>query len=196
MVRSSNDARLPERQSSLDYSARHEVPGLLDGRASRVQPSGFTPFSRAIVQTVDTLFERYGEFHRNPVNKAIHWVCVPLIVWSVLGMLWALSPIVACIAVAASMAFYVRLSLPLALGMLILVALMVWLLTLLGAQTFWVCLVDFRGGMDRAVRRVTWSRGASRRSSKMCARCWSDPRGFSASSIDGWGSPTDRLDRG
>lgn len=108
-----------------------------------MQPSGFTPFSRAIVQTVDTLFERYGEFHRNPVNKAIHWVCVPLIVWSLLGMLWALSPIVACIAVAASMAFYVRLSLPLALGMLILVVLMVWLLTLLGAQTFWVCLSIF-----------------------------------------------------
>lgn len=95
------------------------------------------------MRTVDTLFERYGEFHRNPVNKAIHWVCVPLIVWSLLGMLWALSPIVACIAVAAAMAFYVRLSLPLALGMLIMVVLMVWLLTLLGAQTFWACLAIF-----------------------------------------------------
>jgi uncharacterized membrane protein YGL010W len=136
-------ARLPEWQSSLDYSARHEVPGALDERASRVQPSGFTPFPRAIVRTVDTLFERYGEFHRNPVNKVIHWVCVPLIVWSLLGMLWALSPIVACIAIAAAMAFYVRLSLPLALGMLIMVVLMVWLLTLLGAQTFWACLAIF-----------------------------------------------------
>lgn len=108
-----------------------------------MQPCGFTPFPRVIVRTVDTLFERYGEFHRNPVNKVIHWVCVPLIVWSLLGMLWALSPIVACIAVAAAMAFYVRLSLPLALGMLIMVLLMVWLLTLLGAQTFWACLAIF-----------------------------------------------------
>ena len=50
------------------------------------------------MRNVDRLFERYGEFHRNPTNKAIHWVCVPLIVWSLLGMLWAASPIIACVA--------------------------------------------------------------------------------------------------
>ena len=31
--------------------------------------------------------------HRNPVNKAIHWVCVPLITWSVLAALWVASPV-------------------------------------------------------------------------------------------------------
>ena len=46
-------------------------------------------------RNVDRLLERYGEFHRNPANKAIHWVCVPLIVWSVLGALWTVSPVAA-----------------------------------------------------------------------------------------------------
>jgi uncharacterized membrane protein YGL010W len=86
------------------------------------------------MRTVDILFERYGEFHRNSANKAIHWICVPLIVWSLLGMLWSASPIVACIAVAASMVFYAWLSLPIAAGMLGVIALMVYPLTLLGSR--------------------------------------------------------------
>ena len=99
--------------------------------------------ARPIMRTVDTLFERYGEFHRNPANKAIHWICVPLIVWSLLGMLWSISPIVAFVAVAASMAFYTWLSLPLALGMLAVIALMVYPLTLLGSRALVVSIVVF-----------------------------------------------------
>jgi uncharacterized membrane protein YGL010W len=98
------------------------------------------PFS---MRTVDRMFERYGEFHRNPVNKAVHWVCVPLIVWSVLGMLWAASPIAAYFAVAAAMVFYAWLSLPLAVGMLGVVALMVFPLTLLGGRVLIVSVVVF-----------------------------------------------------
>jgi uncharacterized membrane protein YGL010W len=40
------------------------------------------------VGRADALFERYGTHHRNPLNKAVHWICVPLIVWSVLGLLY------------------------------------------------------------------------------------------------------------
>jgi uncharacterized membrane protein YGL010W len=82
---------------------------------------------------VDALFARYGEFHRNPVNKAVHWVCVPLIVWALLGMLWAASPIAAAAGIVAATAFYVWLSLPIALGMLGVIALMACALPLLGA---------------------------------------------------------------
>ena len=89
------------------------------------------------------MFSRYAEYHRNPVNKAIHWVCVPLIVWSLLGMLWAASPIAAYIAVAAAMLFYAWLSLPLAVGMLGVVALMVYPLTLLGGRVLVVCVAVF-----------------------------------------------------
>ena len=95
------------------------------------------------MRTVDILFERYGEFHRNAANKAIHWICVPLIVWSLLGMLWSASPIVACIAIAASMAFYVWLSLPIAVGMLGVIALMVYPLTLLGPRALVVSIGVF-----------------------------------------------------
>ncbi len=89
-------------------------------------------------RAIDRLLDRYGEFHRNPANKAIHWVCVPLIVWSVLGALWAAAPVVACVAIAAAMLFYVRISVPLAFGMLGVIALMVWPLVLLGADALWV----------------------------------------------------------
>jgi uncharacterized membrane protein YGL010W len=95
------------------------------------------------MRRVDDLFSRYAEYHRNPVNKAIHWVCVPLIVWSLLGMLWAASPIAAYIAVAAAMLFYAWLSLPLAVGMLGVVALMVYPLTLLGGRVLVVCVAVF-----------------------------------------------------
>jgi uncharacterized membrane protein YGL010W len=92
---------------------------------------------------VDRLLERYGEFHRNRANKAIHWVCVPLIVWSVLGALWSASPVAAYVAVGAAMVFYLWLSLPLALGMLGVIALMVWPLPLLGRHALIVSIAVF-----------------------------------------------------
>ena len=64
------------------------------------------------------LLDRYGESHRNPVNKAIHWICVPLITWSILAALWAWTPVAAFALVALALGFYVSLSPPLALGML------------------------------------------------------------------------------
>jgi len=68
---------------------------------------------------------------------------VPLIVWSALGMFWAASPIVAYVAVAASMAFYASLSMPLAVGMLAVVALMLYPLTLLGSRVLIVSVLVF-----------------------------------------------------
>ena len=84
------------------------------------------------MRTVEALFARYGGYHRHPVNKAIHWVCVPLIVWSVLGILWSLSPIVAWIAIGAALAFYAWLSVPIAVGMAAVSAAMVYALSWLG----------------------------------------------------------------
>jgi uncharacterized membrane protein YGL010W len=94
-------------------------------------------------RNVDRLLERYGEFHRNPANKAIHWVCVPLIVWSILGALWTVSPVAVYAAIGVMTVFYIWLSLPLALGMLGLMALMVWSLTLLGSRTLIVSIAVF-----------------------------------------------------
>ncbi len=95
------------------------------------------------MRKVDELFERYGESHRNPANKAIHWICVPLITWSVLAALWAWSPLAAYIGIGLALAFYAWLSLAIAMGMLVVVALMIVPLTLLGTRVLIVAAVVF-----------------------------------------------------
>jgi uncharacterized membrane protein YGL010W len=39
---------------------------------------------------IDILFDKYSESHQNPTNKLIHWICVPLIVFSIIGLLTAI----------------------------------------------------------------------------------------------------------
>ncbi len=95
------------------------------------------------MRKVDELFNRYSEYHRNPVNKAVHWLCVPMIVWSVLGMLWSASPMVAYVGIGAAMLFYAWLSPPLAIGMLGVIALMVYPLTLLGDRVLVISVAVF-----------------------------------------------------
>ena len=87
-----------------------------------------------VPRSVDRLFDRYSESHRNPANKAIHWICVPLITWSVLAALWAWSPVAAYIGIALALTFYAWLSPSLAVGMLAVLAVMVYPLTLLGTH--------------------------------------------------------------
>ena len=94
-------------------------------------------------RNVDRLLERYGEFHHNPTNKAIHWVCVPLIAWSVLAALWTVSPLAVYAAIGVMTVFYLWLSPPLAFGMLGVMALMVWPLTLLGSHALIVSIAVF-----------------------------------------------------
>ena len=95
------------------------------------------------MRKVDELFERYGESHRNPSNKAIHWICVPLITWSVLAALWAWSPMAAYAGIGLALAFYAWLSPSIALGMLVVLALMVYPLTLLGGRALVVAAAVF-----------------------------------------------------
>ncbi len=42
------------------------------------------------MKSLDTWLEMYGESHQNKTNQRIHEVCVPLITWSLLGMLWCI----------------------------------------------------------------------------------------------------------
>jgi uncharacterized membrane protein YGL010W len=78
-----------------------------------------------MMPAIDEWFTRYGESHHNPVNKALHWVCVPAITWSVIAIAWWLSPYAALVLCSLALAFYAYLSLPIAFGMLAVVALMV-----------------------------------------------------------------------
>jgi uncharacterized membrane protein YGL010W len=38
------------------------------------------------MKTINQWLAEYGESHQNPTNKTVHWVCVPLIVWSIVGL--------------------------------------------------------------------------------------------------------------
>lgn len=37
--------------------------------------------------TMQQWFDAYGESHQNPTNKLVHWICVPLIFYSIIGLL-------------------------------------------------------------------------------------------------------------
>ena len=41
------------------------------------------------MRTINDWLNEYGESHKNETNKLIHWICVPVIVFSILGMLYA-----------------------------------------------------------------------------------------------------------
>jgi uncharacterized membrane protein YGL010W len=42
------------------------------------------------MKTLDQWFEEYAVSHQNPKNKAIHYICVPAIFFSVLGLLMSI----------------------------------------------------------------------------------------------------------
>jgi uncharacterized membrane protein YGL010W len=69
---------------------------------------------------VDQLLAHYGESHQNPRNELIHFIAIPLIMLSLVGMLFALHPYVVYAFFAASMLYYLRLSL------VFLVAMVLW----------------------------------------------------------------------
>jgi uncharacterized membrane protein YGL010W len=80
---------------------------------------------------IDTLLARYRESHLNPVNELIHCVCVPAIVFTLLGLLWSAHWALAVGAALAALVYYLRLSVPFALGMALLAAAMLALLAAL-----------------------------------------------------------------
>ena len=94
------------------------------------------------MRAVEDWLSEYGESHRHGLNKLAHWICVPLIVFSVIGLLWSMpvpaswrtvSPLMnfGTLMLAASVLYYCFLSIPLALGMALfsaaIVALLSWL---------------------------------------------------------------------
>jgi uncharacterized membrane protein YGL010W len=82
------------------------------------------------MRSVSDWLGEYGGSHQNPVNKLLHWICVPPIVLAVLGLLWSTPvPVVfadvspwlnwATLAAAAALIYYLVLSPALAAGVLI-----------------------------------------------------------------------------
>ena len=88
------------------------------------------------MRNVNTLLNEYGESHQDSINKKIHWVCVPAIMFSLLGILWSLpfpvkiSPLInwATVLITLSIIYYFFLSWKLAIGMLFSSLLMILIL--------------------------------------------------------------------
>ena len=67
----------------------------------------------------------YGVSHKNPTNKKIHWLCVPIIMFTLLGLLsmvkfYSINLAYGLIGVA--LIFYIRLSITITIGMFIISA--------------------------------------------------------------------------
>ncbi len=84
------------------------------------------------INKADQLFEHYGESHQNKINKTIHWIAVPAILFSFLGIIWSIpfptqllpttiAPYFnwATIAIALTLYYYYQLSVNLALAMML-----------------------------------------------------------------------------
>jgi uncharacterized membrane protein YGL010W len=83
-------------------------------------------------KALNILLEEYGESHQNSTNKLIHWICVPLIFYSIIALVYSipneiLIPIFgdsiwanwATITLVIVLIYYAKLSVPIAIGMLL-----------------------------------------------------------------------------
>ena len=95
---------------------------------------------------VDQLLAHYEESHRNPTNEKIHFVAIPLIMFSLLGLLFAIHPWVAYGFVLASMVYYARLSTVFLLTMALLSAIGLAGVHALGEHVLTASVVIFVGG--------------------------------------------------
>jgi uncharacterized membrane protein YGL010W len=77
---------------------------------------------------VEILIEQYAESHRHPINEVIHFICVPVIMWTFLGLFWAIHPLLAVAVTVISLIYYFTLSINLCLGMCIISAIMLGIL--------------------------------------------------------------------
>ena len=112
---------------------------------------------------LDKLFMEYDASHQHPANVLIHWICVPLIVFGVFGLIWSIPfPRIeflgkyngfinwASFLIGFSIYYYLKLSATLSYGMLLLVCFFSFLIVqleyweLAGGPKMWiVCLIVF-----------------------------------------------------
>jgi len=82
------------------------------------------------MKTIEQWLDDYDQSHQNSVNKILHFICVPLIMLSLLGLLWPMSVSIesinmpvdlnwAVILILFALLYYAFISLSLAAGMLL-----------------------------------------------------------------------------
>lgn len=101
--------------------------------------------------TIHQWLDQYAESHQNPLNILIHWWCVPIIFWSISGLLFLVTlPIVGNLAIPVLVVltiYYLRITRLLWLGLLLFATGGVYLNFLLfsriGIHSAWVYLTLF-----------------------------------------------------
>lgn len=58
------------------------------------------------MKTVQEWFAEYNESHQDGLNKRIHWICVPAILFSIIGLLMYLSTALTAFVIVLSLIFY------------------------------------------------------------------------------------------
>ncbi|MDM1549648.1 DUF962 domain-containing protein [Empedobacter falsenii] len=98
------------------------------------------------MRKIEQLFSEYGESHQNVTNKIIHWICVPLIFWTILGFIsyiptphfyipsFGYISIASIIALMIVSIFYFRLSVVVGLIMIFLMLIMEYFISLCNLQ--------------------------------------------------------------
>ncbi|EXR34223.1 MULTISPECIES: DUF962 domain-containing protein [Acinetobacter] len=80
------------------------------------------------MKSIAEWFDEYSESHQNPTNKKIHWVCVPAILFSIIGIIAHFSALLTALLIVLTLIFYARLDLVLAVAMAALLVVMAWLI--------------------------------------------------------------------
>ncbi|QVR69051.1 Mpo1-like protein [Acinetobacter sp. BHS4] len=80
------------------------------------------------MKSITEWFDEYSESHQSPTNKQIHWLCVPAILFSIIGIIAHFSTLLTALLLVLTLVFYARLDLVLAVAMAALLVVMAWLI--------------------------------------------------------------------
>lgn len=94
---------------------------------------------------IDQLLAHYSLSHQHPMNERIHFLAVPLIMLTLIGLMFELHPAVAYVFLAASMVYYLRLSLVFSAVMAVWTALMLMVVFAMGEHRLLICVSVFVG---------------------------------------------------
>lgn len=83
------------------------------------------------MKTISAWLDEYSESHQNATNKSIHWICVPAILFALIGILAHFSALLTALIIVLTLVFYARLDLVLAVAMSVLILIMAWLIWIL-----------------------------------------------------------------
>ena len=83
------------------------------------------------MKTISEWLDEYSESHQNKTNKLIHWVCVPTIYFSIIGIMAHFSALLTALLLVLAFVFYARLDIVLAVAMAALTLMMAWFIWIL-----------------------------------------------------------------